>query len=83
LALLQREVKRDIIEKALYYIKDSSDDLETILNFLSHVLGTNDIIEVFQRCQHKFDKCTAFNFQVIPQFSEFLRSCSPTTPYEC
>lgn len=35
------------------------------------------------RSQYRFEKCTAFDYQVVPQMVDFMREVDPSTPYQC
>lgn len=72
---------KEIIERSLYYISDKSDDLDVILKFSASILNHKDVYEVFRRVQRKFDKSSAFDFQILPKMAEFIKQTDPSIAY--
>eukprot|EP00347_Sterkiella_histriomuscorum_P021918 403332320 len=74
---------RNIIDQSLLFVVDGSKDLESILKFTADIWAEKSITNLYRKSQRSMDCCSAYDYQIIPQISEFLKQTDPKTDYKC
>lgn len=78
------EISYQIIEKSLNFLIDGQQDLDLILSFAADMWTKKDLGEMMRRYFSNFEKSSAFDYQIIPQMSDFiLNQVDSTTVYKC
>ncbi|CDW79156.1 leucine rich repeat family protein [Stylonychia lemnae] len=80
---LDINLMREIIDQSLLYIVDGSKDLESILQFTADTWAEKSISTLFRRSQESMDSCSAFDYQIVPLMSDFLRTIDVLMDYKC